>query len=316
MRAGNLQITATNNKDNFGFWQSSPDAVPVVADHLYVAQYRVSSDVDDPQESPQIRLRLNSQNIQQADYLVIESSGDGGYSPTAEGKDYLVYFVPPSSALGQPEDLDDMFMAIDLVNFNPQDAPFATTSLDSVVVRRIALDKLPQAETIRTYTFDRSTEGWQFVTVPDCFSTPRSGRSNGALQITATNNKDNFGYWFVLANDIHIEANKLYRGRFTVSTNITDKSKVPTVRCRLSSSNFQATRALEIMSGTDGANSPGQNATTYDVYFLPPQHLVGTPDDGLIIAFDMMNFTPQDSPSATVSLHSVSLQSLDIPSLF
>ena len=287
-----MYITGTNNKDNFGFWQSPADAIPVVADSLYIAKFRVNSNVADVQQCPQVRLRLNSQNGQQADHLVIESSEDGAYSPNAQGKDYRVFFVPPASAIGQPENLDDMFMAIDILSFNPQDSPTAKIGLDSVVVQRIAFSDLAQAQAVRTYTFDYSVEGWQFVTLPGYFSSPRSAHRDGALQITATSNYDNFGFWASPTTDLHIEANKLYRGRFTVSSNLTDLTKVPTIRFRLSASNSQATRALEIISGTDGANSPGQDATTYDVYFFPPQHLVGTPNDGLIAAFDLLNFTP------------------------
>jgi len=180
-------------------------------------------------------------------------------------------------------------------------------------VRRIAFNDLAQVQTVRTYTFDHSVEGWQFVTLPGYFSAPSSAHRDGALQITATSNYDNFGFWASPTTDLHIEANKLYRGRFTVSSNLTDLSKAPTVRFRLTTSNSQATRALEIISGTDGANSPGQEATTYDVYFFPPQHLVGTPNDRLVVGFDLMNFTPQDSSSATVALDSVSIESLDLP---
>lgn len=313
---GNLRITSTNNVDNFGFWQSPTDAVPVVADRLYAAQFHVNCDVANAAECPQIRLRINSQNGQQADYLVIESSEDGGYSPNDSGRDYLVFFVPPVSAVGQPEDLDDMFMAIDMLNFNSQDSATGTVGLDSVIVRRIAFDDLADAQTVRTYTFDQSVEGWQFAATPDYFSAPRSSHTNGALQITATSNTDNFGYWFIPTTGFPIEANKLYRGRFKVSSNLTDLAKVPTIRLRLSTINFQATRALEIVSSGDGAHSPGRVAKTYDMYFYPPQHLVGTPNGSLLAAFDLMNFISDDSPSATVALDSVALESLDLPPLF
>ena len=113
--------------------------------------------------------------------------------------------------------------------------------------------------------------------------------------------------------DIIIEEDRLYRGTFEVRTNITDRTRVPQLRLRFNTANLQACRSLEIASSGDGANSPGSINTIYDrLYFLPPANCVGK---GLIVSFDILNFNPQDAPTASLILDRATIKSLSPPAL-
>jgi hypothetical protein len=81
---GYLRIISSTNTNTFGFWQSPQDAIPADANYLYRTRCRVSSKFVlrfDQSLVPQMRLRINSLNLQQYDCLSIESAGDGGASP-------------------------------------------------------------------------------------------------------------------------------------------------------------------------------------------------------------------------------------------
>ena len=59
--------------------------------------------------------------------------------------------------------------------------------------------------------------------------------------------------------------------------------------------------------------SPTPAGRTYDLYFYPPQSLVGTEADSILAAFDMLNFDPLDAPNGALLLYSVLVESIDVP---
>jgi len=85
------------------------------------------------------------------------------------------------------------------------------------------------------------------------------------------------------------------------------------MRLRFNTANLQAARTLEISSSGDGANSPGTTNTTYDqLYFLPSANCVGR---GLIVSFDILNFNPDDAPTASLILDRAIIETLELPGL-
>jgi hypothetical protein len=297
---GFLQISSTNNTNNFGYWQSPENAVPTTPNFLYRAQFRVSSDQSNQSVVPQIRLRVNSLNLQQADYLGIESSGDGGASPSPTGITYDLHFVPPSSDT-------NCMLAFDLLNFNPEDAAQATLSLDQVLVERFPLEWMAAPTLVRAYEFTTSTDGWTTGGAPIVFTNPEFICEGGALTLRSTTNTNTFGYWSSNPSDIMITPNSLYRATFEVRTDVTQPTAVPQMRLRFNTGNFQASRTQEIMSIGDGANSPGTTDTVYDkLYFWPPENCVG---ENLIVSFDMGNFDPGDAPTGALTLERVMIES-------
>ncbi len=304
---GRLKLVSQNNTNTFGFWNSPENAIPVTKGYLYRARFIVSTDVALPELVPQIRLRVNSSNFQQADCLIIDSNGDGGASPTPEGTSYDLYFVPPANE-------QFCMLAFDLVNFTSNDAPDAELALDSVLIDRFRLDTLDESTTITwAYDFETSQEFWSTGDGTPEFTDPEFFWADGALHLRSTTNTNTFGYWGSDPTDITIEENRLYRGTFEVRTDETDRSRVPQMRLRFNTANMQAARSFEIASAGDGANSPGITNTTYDrLYFLPPANCVGR---GLIVSFDILNFNPGDAPTASLILDRAIIETLSPPAL-
>jgi hypothetical protein len=298
-------MTSQTNTDTFGYWQSAPGAVPVDADYLYRARFRVQTDITEQSVVPQIRLRANSSNLQQYDVLSIESAGDGGASPSTTGTDYDLYFAPPAND-------SNALLAFDLVNFNPDDAAVAELALDSVTVDRFAHDSLSTPTIACDYTFDLSEDGWTTGGAPTVFSPPEYRYSDGALELRTQTNTNTFGSWVNNPTDIMIEADRLYRGIFEVRTDVTNPGLVPEMWLRFNAGNFQASQTLGITSIGDGGNSPGTTNTVYDrLYFLPPASCVG---ENLIVSFDILNFNPDDAAEASLFLDRATIESLPTPS--
>jgi hypothetical protein len=302
---GSLRLISQNNTNTFGYWSSTANAIPVTRDYLYRARFVVSTDVSMPELVPEIRLRVNSSNFQQADCLIIDSTGDGGASPTPEGKTYDLYFVPSGNA-------DFCMLAFDLLNFNSYDAARAELALESVLVERFSLDTLDDYTTsILTYDFETSQEFWSPGDGGFVFTNPEFFWDEGALHLRSTTNTNTFGYWHNDPADIIIEPDRLYRGTFDVRTDESERSRVPQMRLRLNTANMQACRTLEIASSGDGANSPGTSSTPYDrLYFLPPANCVGK---GLIVSFDILNFSPDDAPEASLILDRATIETFSPP---
>ena len=308
---GQIILTAQDNTNTYGFWTSELDAVPVIADCLYRASWTVATDVTDPLAVPNMLLRVNSQNYQQADMLVVSSCGDGSYAPTPEGRTYEMFFVPPESALGKPEDQDDLILSFDIMNFDAGDAPEGSLMLDRVVVDAIPLDTLSTPTMLKTWSFETDSEGWGFGTVP-IFTAPLSGIGGGALWLIAQDNTKTFGFWSGPSEEVEAEEGKLYRLRFTVITDVMVQEHVPHFRLRVSSEDFQSSVVKLISSFTGAEMSPTPAGRSYDLYFYPPQSLVGTPENGLLAAFDILNFDPGDSASGALMLDGVVVESFDL----
>ncbi len=307
---GQIMLTAQDNTNTFGYWASNQNAVPVIADCLYRARWTVATDITDPLAVPHMRLRVNSQNLQQADILAVSSAGDGSYAPTPDGRTYEMYFVPPESCLGKPEDQDDLILSFDILNFDPSDAAAGSLLLDSVVVEAMPLDTLSTPTVLRAWSFESGAEGWQFGSAP-IFKAPVSDVYGSALWLIAQDNTNTFGFWSSPSEEVQVEANKLYRVQFDVSSDVIDREVVPCLRLRVHSEDFQSGVVKVISSVTGAEMSPTLEGRTYDLYFYPPQSLVGTDADSIIAAFDILNFDPSDAATGALMLNSVLVESFN-----
>ena len=116
---------------------------------------------------------------QQADSLVVSSQGAGECSPDEMGVDYDLYFIPPASAVGAPEDRDDLIISFDLYNFDPGDSSSGEMALDSIIVDTMDLSTLGSGTPVFTYTFDAGTQGWTETSLPQ-FTAPLFQHAGGA----------------------------------------------------------------------------------------------------------------------------------------
>jgi hypothetical protein len=221
-----------------------------------------------------------------------------------------MYFIPPESCVGKPEDQDDLIPSFDILNFDPWDAAQGSLMLDSVVVDAIPLEILSTPTLVKTWSFESDAEGWEFGS-PYPFTAPLSGIGASELWLIAQDNTNTFGYWSGPSEEVELEAGKLYRLRFSVITDVTMQEQVPHLRLRVSSEDFQSSIMKVISSFTGAEMSPTSQGRTYDLYFSPPQSLVGTPQNGILPAFDMLNFDPEDSASGALMLEGVVVESVD-----
>jgi hypothetical protein len=198
-----------------------------------------------------------------------------------------------------------------LLNFDASDAPNAEVALESVLVERFLLDTLTSPTMNRSYDFETSQQSWSTGDGQEQFCDPLFSYPGLALHLRSTTNANTFGYWHSNAVDIVVEANRLYRGRFEVRTDVTERRRVPGMRLRFNTANLQASRTLGVESIGEGASSPGTMNTTYDnLYFLPPANCVG---EGLIVSFDMLNFSPDDAADGSLILDRAVIEAFNPP---
>ncbi|MFH0794285.1 MAG: hypothetical protein V2A74_09675, partial [bacterium] len=308
---GKIGLTSQSNSNTFGFWQG-PSAVSVVADNLYELQWDVSSDVPDPSMSPQIRLRVNADNQEISEVVVASSSGDGANSPTSTPRTYRQFYLPPASSVGAPAGQDGFHPSFDLVNFDSGDVSVGTLYLEELRVVRYPLADLPPRTNVVSYEFEGDTNGWTYQTLPGFFSEPTSGTTVSALEITSTNNTDNFGYW-QSPYDVQIAASQLYMARYQIHSSLSDATLVPEIRLRYATQQTQLAAFVTVDSLGAGASSPTQTPRIYDHYFLPPQNAVGTSLDRMAITFELINFGT-DASTPTLTLERAQVDRLNLPS--
>ncbi len=309
---GYLGITSVDNTHTFGSWQSDENAVPIIPGALYRVTYRVSTDVADAAQVPTLRFRVNTQDNQQSSFLVVNSGVSGTYSPTPEGQTYELYFEPPPKKFGASEEADDFFVAMDLLNFDPNDAAQATVRLEQLGVERFPLAWLRYRGEGTFYSFDTGAEGWQFSSIPTIFTPPLSGVGDGALQLTSTTNTNTFGSWVSPRGHHWIETWEfLLRRTFVVRSDQIDRSRVPTIRmCMITGDALEVAGQVVTSTGT-GEWSPSTAPEVYRVYYKT--HALGAPVTQEWI--DLLSFDPNDAVGATLYLDHVVLEVLDIPNI-
>lgn len=311
---GSLQITATSNTSNFGFWSSPTTDIPLVRDSLYEARFLISTDETDPLQVPQFRLRMGLDTNQLNGAMVVDSVGNTVVAPTSSPKEYWFYFSPSAEDGGTLGGALGLSAAMDLMGFNPFDSPQASLFLHSLTVNRIAKQQLEGVTRAKVYTFEGGDEGWTFFSVPAAFSEPVPSSSYGSLGLQAVSNTNTFGGWNSPA-EIPLWGDTVYRARFLVHCDQTDRSIVPTVRLRLHSEDWQVSTNLVVSSAGNGDLSPTPTPAEYEIYFYPPQEMISGPIQNMFAAWDIMNFDPADSAQAILSVDQVILEHLEVPRL-
>lgn len=128
---GSLEIATTSNVDNFGFWISP--LILVEAGKIYRVDFTVWTDITLQALVPAIRLRMNTDNLQQSCSMVINSADNAESSPTPAGMTYSLYFVPPEIAISGPS--PGIKLSFDLLNFGAVDAETGSLFLDTVTIK-------------------------------------------------------------------------------------------------------------------------------------------------------------------------------------
>ncbi|MCB2153644.1 formylglycine-generating enzyme family protein [bacterium] len=299
---GVLGMTATNNEDLVGIWHSPPfefyaaNDGPTLNDtillqipkvdgtRIFQVSGRILTNEADPTLVPEVRLRQTALNSQHSDLLSVFSYYDGAYSPTPQGKEYTLYFIPPKTSR--------VFNCeFDLLGFIPEDSPSAQVMLDWMEVRVAPDNLLHEARLERSYDFTTGTNGWQFYTLEGTFD-PASGTydsDNSRLGIKPADNPNfQFGFWSSTTdpdNNVYIEPGRLYYANFQVGSDIEDPDLVPTFRLRLNTSLFRACQLTTVASTGTAENSPTPGHSRLYTVFLSPGIGVG---QYLLSSFDLL----------------------------
>ncbi len=166
-----------------------------------------------------------------------------------------------------------------------------------------------------TYTFDLGPERWDTGGAPIIFTLPSSSFSGGMLQLLSTTNTNTFGFWGSL-NELYFQAdNTLYRAQCTVSTDITVPTQVPELRLRFNTQNNQLSSILDVVSNSGAESAPTPGGQTYSLYFCPHNSGISSLVPTMSLAFDLLNFNPDDAATASLQLDDVTISRVDLESL-
>lgn len=170
---------------------------------------------------------------------------------------------------------------------------------------------------IDEYYFIEDEEGWTSVTLPKVFTPPSFRYLNGALEISSTDNINTYGFWQSPLEGFPTEPGELYRARFMLSTDVTERYRVPHIRLRSGSTHNQKNHMLEISSNMYGEYSPTREPRPYDLYITPSMKDASSPGQcaNEMLFFDLVNIGSMDAAKGTVRLHSVEVFRIDTSSL-
>ncbi len=316
---GSLAIRPTST-NCFGFWQSPVDALMVVPYSVYRARYVIrasNSGPLDPERLPGLRLRTNSQTLQQANSLVLNSAPDGLLMTMNDPTTFTLFFEPPISSCSREETMDDVFCSLDLMAFNEEDDMDTTYVLSRMLVDRLPVECFDVEEVVRDYEFTEDAEGWTYGGAAGIYEMPQFSHTPEALLISAAGETNCFGFWNSDPADVVTStAAELYRATFYVRTNQPDRWLVPTFRLRLGTSLNRLITTQEIVSANDSEMSPYYDESDparqfeYPVYLYKPE----TPEPlNLLMAFDLLAFDETDDAETLLILDRVRLDRLTLP---
>lgn len=288
-----LRITAADNTQQYGSWQSPIDEIPYDEDAvLYRATWVITtSGQSDSSQQPGIRTMLNTSafadNVEQ---LLLPSPTDGTGVPAGVTFSYQQYFavsdlssIAGSQAYlgeGEYKDLDAIYLSFEMFNF------LSGTS-GSITLEELVIDKYndePSGTTVYSYTDDFSdwsiginTENLPYLEIPWYPTTninlpylplacPIPGLDSGCY----------YGWRTALPSEdgterVTMQENKIYRARFEVkstATNFEEQQLVPSFRMRMfdedqRQSVVRQLTGLQLVSGTGGPPPDGTPAVTY-----------------------------------------------------
>ncbi|CAN5237874.1 hypothetical protein BH09SUM1_BH09SUM1_25580 [soil metagenome] len=310
-----LDLTTTNNVDNFGFWGSPlfTLASPSAAGSVYRASMRVTTDAAASQV-PAFRLRASPVDFAQTAEFTVSSVGSSpAFVPDTNGRTYQHFFNLPDGST-------QFHIYFDVINASPDDAAVARVSLESIALTKIGTLTGGISEGAAIVPKNNPSD-WVPVTATPTFAAPIFTTDARGISIRHAQTDPNvagrsFGFYDYLSN-VTVQAGRLYRFDFTVSardertTNIR-KSVVPTFRLRLNDASFQSATLLQIESITDSSRIPTflQNQV-YTVWYLGDSAIAG---QKLHVAFDYL-YDPSsfNDPGIALILEQLNVTSFDAP---
>jgi hypothetical protein len=139
----------------------------------------------------------------------------------------------------------------------------------------------------------------------------------GSLILQSLNNTNTFGYWSSRDSDITVNTSPtLYRAKFTIHTDVEDRTEVPRFRMRMGLGNNAAiaTRAIDSVDDSEMSpffdfDNPGK-LFDYYLYFFKPQTQA---TENLFLAFDILSFSLSYANPASLIIDNVKVEELATP---
>jgi len=306
---GGKLMLRSQDSSTYGFWESPWSAIPIFENLLYRGSWLVSTDVTDQSLVPGLRLRYNEQDFEMAAEMLVNSNLNGDASPTTQGVTYEFLYRPLQGSSKKQEKAGDVICSFDLINFSLYDQSNGALFLEEFTLDWFDIAGLEDKFTTDTvFEFDGGTEGWNFESVPGVFDTPTEENGPSFLGLRSVSSYT-YGFWESPPQDV--TAGNLYRIRFYVSTDVASRSEVPMIRLRVNSVINQSATMVLIDSSLEGDSSPVPSEwTPYDVYFVPPPSVEA---DGVLLAFDLVNFNPKDAEDGAIFLSRVEVHHIPPP---
>jgi hypothetical protein len=306
---GGLLMRATSNTDCFGYWGNEMKEIAYVEDSVYELRWETKRTVSGSNRYPVMRLRTNTDNLEESTMIVINDSGE--LTSGTETGVYTLYLVRPEQFLEHPgqgyrklADQEKLLLSFDMLNFDPAGDPVAEMMLDKIEVFHSRYRKDWQAQELMNCDFDDGTKGWTYSGEIWPFTAPLDSSSSECLTLQSTTNTDCFGFWESQVIELPTTATQtLLRATFTVkSDQEAGDNPLPIARLRIIREDSSEV-AVKTIEG-NGSRAPGVEPRDYTVcYWLVPQ----TEPYRLRLAFDLVNFNPEASATATLLLYNVKL---------
>jgi hypothetical protein len=306
---GGLLMRATSNTDCFGYWGNEMKEIAYVEDSVYELRWETKRTVRGLNRYPVMRLRTNTDNFEESTMIVINASGEltGG----TETGVYTLYLVRPEQFLEHPgqgyrklSDTERLLLAFDMLNFDPAADPHGEIFLDKIEVFHSRFRKDWQLQQLTNFDFESGADGWTPSGEIAPFAATQDSWTSGMLALQSTTNTNCFGFWESPVIELPTTAiQSLLLATFTVkSDQEAGTSPFPMSRLRIIREDSSEV-AVKTIEGK-GSRAPGLEPHDYTVcYWLaaqPEPHRVR-------LAFDLVNFDPEASASATLFLDNVNL---------
>jgi hypothetical protein len=310
--SGALVSTTHENSNSFGFWESPLIPLSPVTpgeELLYQATFTVASDLADRSLAPTMRLRLSSDDFQRSDILTVTSTGTGEFSPGTTPRDYTALTYGS---------LEQLRLDFDMINVDTSDAANASFALQGARLDLLNVGGLGQegTSTVLDLTTDASAwttayDGTGAIAAPVEFLASEDGllirgESPAVAQEAPVYTPVLFGFWnTAIAAPGDIES--LYRVRWTVGSDATSRTAVPTFRLRVNDASLQFGSLVVIDSPSNAARVPiaGQDEI-YDQWFLLPSTVAG---NDWLLSFDYLyaDTSPNDDSATGLWLRRVEI---------
>ncbi len=294
---GSLNMTPQGSTNCFSYWLS-PN-IPVEARKYYRSAWTISSDVTDPNEAVEFRLRVTQKGSWQSWYRTVASNLSNSPSEGNPGT-YEVIFDP--CVTGSVD--NNVVLAFDIASFAVEDDTNSTVSLDEVVVDQASLFT---SKEVGEYSFESDAEGWLFQGEVAPYDTPNSLVSNGTIGLSPQDSWYCFSYMY--SPDFTIDDGKTYRAVWTLASDTPTTGTCPQFRLR---ANQKATWSSwnRVVSSNLGNAPWSAEDKEYSLFFDPG--VSGSSDDKMVFSFDLMSFAPDDDLNAEVYLDNVLIEEITI----